>query len=435
MRPFPVVFALMLGSLVPRAHAVDAPPPSDWIDPRTGHRVIRLSPDTGGGSLYFHQQAYTPEGDKVILRTREGIMAVDISRLGREAPRRELILADASPIAMAWRSREAYFFVREESILRAVHVDNRKVRDVVRLPPLARGTQFAVNCDETQLILIGPDPEGKTMPRTPPAGGAGGTLEANWAAGTPKMISSIDIRTGTLRVLHRENDWTNHLQCSPTDPRQILFCHEGPWHFTNRTWTLRTDGGVPRALHRRSMNMEIWGHEFFSQDGKTVWFDLQTPRSAVFWLAGVELATGRRTWYSIRREEWSVHYNVSADGKLFAGDGGGPGSVAAYGADGEKLDPPGNGQWIYLFRPAPVRGRSPQDAEALTEIGVFKSERLVDMTAHDYSKDRGVEPNVTFTPDGRWIVFSGNFHSPRDARGRAVTHAYAVEIARSVAAK
>ena len=76
------------------------------------------------------------------------------------------------------------------------------------MPSLARGTQFAVNCDESQLILIGPDPEGKTVPRTPPAGGAGGTLEANWAAGTPKKISSIDIRTGAMRVLHRENDWT-----------------------------------------------------------------------------------------------------------------------------------------------------------------------------------------------------------------------------------
>lgn len=435
MRPFFAIVSIALGSVSPLARAADAPPPSDWVDPRTGHRVIRLSPDTGGGSLYFHQRAYTPEGDKVLLRTREGIMAVDISRLGREAPRREVVLADASPIAMAWRTREAYFFDRTENTLRAVHVDTRQVREVVRLPSLARGTQFAVNCDETQLILIGPDPEGKTVPRTPPAGGAGGTLEANWAAGTPKMISSIDIRTGAMRVLHRENDWTNHLQCSPTDPQQILFCHEGPWHFTNRTWTIRTDGGAPLALHRRTMNMEIWGHEFFSQDGKTVWFDLQTPRSAVFWLAGVELATGRRTWYSLRREEWSVHYNVSADGKLFAGDGGGPGSVAAYGADGEKLDPPGNGQWIYLFRPAPVRGRSPQEGETLTEIGVFKSERLVDMSAHDYSKDRGVEPNLTFTPDGRWIVFSGNFHSPLDARGRAVTHAYAVEIARSVAVK
>ena len=434
MRLHPLRLSLV-GPLLAALCAAEAPPPADWIDARTGHRVIRLSPDTGGGSLYFHQRAYTPEGDKVILRTREGIMAVDLSHLGREAPRRELILPEASPIATAWRTREVYFFDRAANSLRAVHVDTRKVRDVVRLPDLARGTQFAVNCDETELILIGPDPEGRTVPRTPPSGGAGGTLEAQWAAGTPKMISSIDIRTGSMRVLHRENDWTNHLQCSPTDPRQILFCHEGPWHFTNRTWTLRTDGGGPRALHRRTMNMEIWGHEFFSQDGSTVWFDLQTPRSAVFWLAGVELSTGRRTWYSLRREEWSVHYNVSPDGKLFAGDGGGAGSVAAYGADGEKLDPPGNGQWIYLFRPAPVRGRSPREGEPLIEIGVFKSERLVDMSAHDYSKDRGVEPNVTFTPDGRWIVFSGNFHSQRDSRGRAVTHAYAVEVARGAIVK
>ena len=434
MRLHPLRLSLV-GPLLAALCAAEAPPPADWIDARTGHRVIRLSPDTGGGSLYFHQRAYTPEGDKVILRTREGIMAVDLSRLGREAPRRELILPEASPIATAWRTREVYFFDRAANSLRAVHVDTRKVRDVVRLPDLARGTQFAVNCDESELILIGPDPEGRTVPRTPPSGGAGGTLEAQWAAGTPKMISSIDIRTGSMRVLHRENDWTNHLQCSPTDPRQILFCHEGPWHFTNRTWTLRTDGGGPRALHRRTMNMEIWGHEFFSQDGNTVWFDLQTPRSAVFWLAGVELSTGRRTWYSLRREEWSVHYNVSPDGKLFAGDGGGAGSVAAYGADGEKLDPPGNGQWIYLFRPAPVRGRSPREGEPLIEIGVFKSERLVDMSAHDYSKDRGVEPNVTFTPDGRWIVFSGNFHSQRDSRGRAVTHAYAVEVARGAIVK
>ena len=434
MRLHPLRLSLVV-PLLAALCAAEAPPPADWIDARTGHRVIRLSPDTGGGSLYFHQRAYTPEGDKVILRTREGIMAVDLSHLGREAPRRELILPKASPIATAWRTREVYFFDRAANSLRAVHVDTRKVRDVVRLPNLARGTQFAVNCDESELILIGPDPEGRTVPRTPPSGGAGGTLEAQWAAGTPKMISSIDIRTGSMRVLHRENDWTNHLQCSPTDPRQILFCHEGPWHFTNRTWTLRTDGGAPCALHRRTMNMEIWGHEFFSQDGSTVWFDLQTPRSAVFWLAGVELSTGRRTWYSLRREEWSVHYNVSPDGKLFAGDGGGAGSVAAYGADGEKLDPPGNGQWIYLFRPAPVRGRSPREGEPLIEIGVFKSERLVDMSAHDYSKDRGVEPNVTFTPDGRWIVFSGNFHSQRDSRGRAVTHAYAVEVARGAIVK
>ena len=53
------------------------------------------------------------------------------------------------------------------------------------------------------------------------------------------------------------------------------------------------------------------------------------------------------------------------------------------------------------------------------------------MSQHDYSKDRGVEPNLTFTPDGRWIIFSGNFHSPRDERGRARSHTYGVEIAKA----
>lgn len=405
-----------------------APLPADWIDPQTGHRVIRLSPDTGGGSLYFHQRGYTPEGDKIVIRTREGIVAVDLNTLGVSAPRHELVLANAAPIATAWRTREAYFFSRDENALKAVHLDTKAVRLVVKLPPQVRGGQFALNCDESLLVAIGPDPEGKTIPRQPPAGGRGGTLEAQWAAGTPKMIFTVNVKTGEMKVIHRENDWTNHLQCSPTDPQQILFCHEGPWHFNDRTWTVRADGGPARLLHERTMNMEIEGHEFFGPDGKTVWYDLQTPRSTVFWLANVNLETGARTWYNLKREEWSVHYNVSPDGKLFAGDGGGRGSVAAQSPDGETLTPPGNGQWIYLFRPVMVRGSSFRDQKPLIDIGYLKSERLVDMSQHDYSKDRGVEPNLTFTPDGKWIVFSGNFHSPRNA-GKAVTHTYAVEIA------
>ena len=204
------------------------------------------------------------------------------------------------------------------------------------------------------LVGIAADPDGKTVPRTPPPGGDGGSLQAGWAAGTPKMLYTIDIKTGAFRKIYTENDWTNHLQMSPTDPHLIMFCHEGPWHFNDRVWTIRTDGTGLRLMHERTMNMEIAGHEFFSADGKTVWYDLQTPQSTVFWLAGVDIATGHRTWYHLERNEWSVHFNVSADGKLFAGDGGGPSSVAARSPDGVTLNPPGNGQWIYLFRPVMV---------------------------------------------------------------------------------
>src|SRR5436190_1249638 len=64
-----------------RPQATSAPA-SDWIDPRTGHRIIRLSPDTGGSSLYFHQHSFTPEGDKLVIRGAGGIGVVDISKLG-----------------------------------------------------------------------------------------------------------------------------------------------------------------------------------------------------------------------------------------------------------------------------------------------------------------------------------------------------------------
>lgn len=424
-----LLFTLAAGA----ARAVDAQSnalPSDWVDPATGHRVIRLSPDAGGSSLYFHQHAYSPEGDKVVLHTREGFVAVNLTTLGISPPTRELILRRAWCIATSRRTREAY--VRQGDAIVAVHLDTKAVREVAKLPPQAqgRGAAFALNCDETLLVGIAPDPDGKTVPRTPPPGNRGDSLEARWAAGTPKMIYTVNLKTGEFKVIHRENDWTNHLQCSPTDPLQILFCHEGPWHYVDRTWTVRADGTAARLLHQRTMNMEIEGHEFFSADGKSVWYDLQTPRSTVFWLAGVELATGHRTRYQLRREEWSVHFNISPDGRLFAGDGGGPGSVAAQSPDGERLNPPGNGQWIYLFRPVMVRGNSFRDQQDLIDIGYLKSERLVDMSRHDYSKSSGVEPNVTFTPNGKWIIFSGNFHSRSDSR-RATTHTYAVEIAKA----
>jgi oligogalacturonide lyase len=441
MPPRHLIRFFLLGALVSlplfAAEAPSAPPPalpSDWIDSATGHRVIRLSPDAGGSSLYFHQRSYTPEGDKIIIHTRDGLATVNLTTLGVSPPKIEIVAPNSRAFATAWRTREAY--VRRENAIVAIHLDNKAEREVLKLPPQAvgRGGAFALNCDETLLVGIARDPDGQTIPRLPPSGVLSpptpGSLEPQWAAGTPKMIYTVNIKTGEFKVLHRENDWTNHLQCSPTDPQQILFCHEGPWHYNDRTWTIRADGGPARLLHERTMNMEIEGHEFFGHDGKTVWYDLQTPISGVFWLANVDLATGHRTWYNLQRHEWSVHYNVSPDGKVFSGDGGGPTSVAARGMDREPIEG-GNGQWMYLFRPVMAKGSSFRDKKDLIDVGYLKSERLVDMSKHDYSKTTGVEPNGTFTPDGKWLIFSGNFHSPRDANGKATTHTYAVEIAKA----
>ena len=52
--------------------------PREWIDPDTGHRVVRLSDEPGSQSLYFHQYAYTPDGKNLLITTPTGVSAIDL---------------------------------------------------------------------------------------------------------------------------------------------------------------------------------------------------------------------------------------------------------------------------------------------------------------------------------------------------------------------
>jgi oligogalacturonide lyase len=157
--------------------------------------------------------------------------------------------------------------------------------------------------------------------------------------------------------------------------------------------------------------MEIAGHDFFRWDGEQVLYDLQTPRGEDFWLASAA-PDGRRNWYHLDRDQWSVHYNVSPDGQLFSGDGG----------DEEMVAHAKDGKWLYLFRPKAipdVAGISAPNSGALIHPGTLVPEKLVNMRAHDYR----LEPNMFFTRDGKWIVFRSNMHGD--------VHTYMVEVAKA----
>ena len=219
-------------------------------------------------------------------------------------------------------------------------------------------------------------------------------MERRLAAKIPMSLYTINIKTGEIKFFHPATDWLNHVQFSPTDPTLMSFCHEGPWHKVDRIWTIRTDGSKLTKVHTRTMDMEIAGHEFFSEDGKWIYYDLQTPKAQVFWLARYEIKTGKMEKFSLTKREWSVHFNVSPDGTFMSGDGGGPNSVA-------KGD---NGQFMYKFTP---------------KDGKLISEKLVNLEKHDYS----LEPNGTFTPDGKWLVFRSNMLGP--------IHTFAVEITKA----
>ena len=407
----PLLFALAL--TLGQAVAAEAPP-SEWIDKDTGHRVLRLSREAGSESLYFHQNAFTAEGDKMVMVTPGGISTVSFKtrELDLVVPGIARSTNISHGIIIGRKSRQVYYVQRDAAsnvVAFVTHLDTHVTREIGKIPGRA-GSLLALNADETQLAGSFTEPA-STFQRSP-GDNKGTFMQKRFAARVPMQLFTLNIKTGKVKTFHSSTDWLNHVQMSPTDPSLLLFCHEGPWHLLDRTWLIRTDGSGLKQVHSRTMEMEIAGHEFFGADGKMVWYDLQTPRGEDFWLAGYEIATGARTWYHLQRDEWSVHFNVSPDGSLFAGDGGDEGQVAHA----------QNGQWIYLFHPEMhERGDADQipNRARLIKTGIFRSEKLVNMARHDYA----LEPNVNFTPDGKWIVFRGNFEG--------AAHVYAVEVARA----
>jgi oligogalacturonide lyase len=383
----------MLASFLSLSSLLTAAPVlrDDWVDPSTGHRVIRLSRIEGTNeSFYFHQNAFTPLGDKMVFGNIPIGFSNRLVELNWSTGKLEpLTVEGVHGGLVAHRSANLYF--QRGPVLAVEDLNSHQTRAITLLP---KGWGIStVNANETLAAGTFVDSNLKIDHSGPKSAWFNKIYEAQ----RPQCLFTVNLLTGETNLIHRYPGWLGHIQFSPTDPSLLMFCHEGPWDKVDRIWHIRADGTELRLMHQRSMPMEIAGHEFWSPDGKTVWFDLQVPRSQNFFLAGVDVATGAEVRYPLERNQWSVHYNISADQELFAGDGGGPGNVA-HATDGK---------WIWLF--------TPQSGHT------FRAEKLVNMANHDYL----LEPNVNFTPNGKWIVFRGNFDG--------MPQVYAVEVKKASA--
>jgi len=378
----------------------------------TGHKVVRISREPDSASFYFNVNSYTPDGREMVYTTPDGISVIDLSTWKT----RSVVQGKVHTIVVGHQTQSVFYIKPDEGALYVTNVDSGEARKLAAVPK--RGSIDSVNADET--LAAGTYMEGDggqdygggrrgqqaqslEQPRN-----KGEMMEQRLAAHLPLVLFTIDLRTGAMKTLLHSTDWVNHLLFSSTDPQLLMYCHEGPWQKVDRIWTIHTDGTHNVLIHKRTMFMEIAGHEFWAHDGKTIWYDWQTPKGEDFWLAGYNLETGKRTAYHLQRNEWSIHFNVSADGTLFCGDGGDPGQVA-HARDGE---------WLYLFRPEMKPGDGINTSDFI-QPGVFHAERLVNMSKHNYR----LEPNVSFTPDQKWVIFRSNMYGP--------TYVFAVEVAKN----
>lgn len=381
--------------------------PDEWIDRSTGHKVIKLTRREGNNySFYFHNDPFignkmvfygtntlnTAKNDSVkqeisnITAGNKQIFTVDLKTLQVEQVTSQRNGMNGEIIAP--KGKLVYYQIRDS--IYSTHIETKETKLVYVFPADFKASITTLNADETLLAGAWSSDAEKEIFRQNP--GKSSYFNLIYEAKLPRTLFTIDVKTGALTKLFTDSAWLNHVQFSTTDPGLLMFCHEGPLHKVDRIWTIDIKTRKITKVHTRTMDMEIFGHEWFAPDGKTIWFDLQQPRSVNFFVAGTDVKTGAQKKYRITRDEWSIHFNTSPDQQLFCGDGGDPGQVARA----------KDGRWIYLFTPS---GDS------------MISKRLVDMKHHNYK----TEPNVHFSPDGKWVIFRANFEGNTDV--------YAVEVA------
>jgi oligogalacturonide lyase len=425
------LFAVLLGGATAFAAA---PLPREWIDPDTGHRIVQLSTEPGTNSLYFTQYGFTAGGTKLLMTTRGGIDLVTINTGVIE----HVLDGPTGRVIQTGRKTGAIFYTKEGAVY-ALDPVTKTSRMLAKLPP--GGSVVTINSDETLAagsITLGDAPAVGSPRRSggaaaqknataepakdgEPAVQKGGDnypdkhamMDRRLAARTPMVLFTVNLQTGEVKELLHTTDWINHFQFSPVDPLLLLYAHEGRQWKVDRVWLLRTDGkSEPKLVHQRTMRMEIAVHEYWSNDGQWVYYDLQTPLSEDCWVGGYNVTNGQRIWYHVPPNHWSVHYNTSPDGTYFSGDGSDPELHYAKAQDAK---------WMFLFHPQLIpneEGETPDQANMIQAAKLIP-ERLVNLGKHDYS----LEPNGNFSPDGKWLIFRSNLRGP--------IQVYAVEIAKA----
>jgi oligogalacturonide lyase len=372
--------------------------PTEWIDQDTHHKIIRLTQrDGNSASFYFHNNPFISEGDKGIEMVFYGNDIYKADGVGMQLFTVNLKTLKITQLTdrkfrkngeIVGKNNHNVYYQVNDSVY-SINIDSHKISLEFVFPRDFKGSITTLNADETLLGGVFATDKEKEIFRANPQ--KHDYFNRIYEAKLPRTLFTINLKTKEISKLFTDSAWLNHVQFSPVDPKLLMFCHEGPWHKVDRIWTINIDTKKVQLIHKRTMNMEIAGHEWFSPDGKTIWYDLQQPRGETFFVGGTDLATAKEIKYRLNKNQWSVHYSISPDQKLFAGDGG----------DSTAVAKAKDGKWINLFIP---------DGDH------FKFEHLVNMKYHQYH----LEPNVHFSPDGKWVIFRANFEGFESV--------YAVEI-------
>src|SRR5438552_8264137 len=115
-------------SLILAAAAFCAQPPTNWVDPDTGHRIVRLTKEPNSASLYFNQNGYTADGKKLVYTTPDGISTFDLTtHETKQVVQGRVRLIDAG------RKTQRVYYLKEGAVY-FTDAESKETRKIADLP-------------------------------------------------------------------------------------------------------------------------------------------------------------------------------------------------------------------------------------------------------------------------------------------------------------
>ena len=365
--------------------------PDRWIDVETGRQIRKISPESYSTLPYFTANSISVDGRFMVYISGRGLNLLDLQSFATEniVPSGRF---DIRCIEMGKKENRLFYVKRQRgnayATLESINLNSKATIVHAQLPA---GYQVeSINADETLALGVFEEraPEQFTVKK--PVKRANLLYERSKET-IPMTLFTVDLAAGTINKLYQSTEWLSHPQFSPTDPALLMYSIEGPWHEVDRIWTMRSDGSGRQLIHKRTMDMEIVGREFWSKDGEEILYDWQYPKGATFYLASYNVKTGHRRAIPLDRSQWSVHFNSSLDPAVLVGDG----------ADRAQVARAQDSSAIFLYRTQKsTRGKQ----SGLMGTSRVKTEKLVDLRGHDYR----LEPNARLTPLNDWVIFRSN---------------------------
>src|SRR5262249_45228796 len=142
---FSILLLMLAATSLAQQHPPVTDPPLVWVEPETGYHIIRLSREPGSASLYFHQNAYTASGDKIVITTPRGLSTIELKTGKIE----QIVEGRAGSIVVGRKARQVFYIMN--GAFMATNLDTKVTREIAKRPDLRGGSGLAVNADETLL--------------------------------------------------------------------------------------------------------------------------------------------------------------------------------------------------------------------------------------------------------------------------------------------